>query len=316
MQCRGGQCEGQSAPPVFGQSPRPGSGPGASVPARIGAPLGGFALLKPDGGTPDPWETERCALYRSALETAIPPARSMDKQVTHNYADVSIAEAAARRARVDLVLRPVRPSAESWLFSKFLATHGTDGLVLSPPWDRRGNKVILPEGWPLGIAFDLGDNWFQARTKVLQRCFYPLQPTRRVDAVLVQRPREVLCTGRRRRPRQQVAPSRMVLATVWFQDCVEAQDFRVPLVGRLENWSEAGLGVLLDRSPQREVGDRAVIRLEKPRMDECLFLWAVLMHATRLADGAWLAGFGDPADVSPGEATGLMEFLAGTGSYE
>jgi hypothetical protein len=227
-----------------------------------------------------------------------------------SYAEVSILEAVARRARVDLVLRPVKPETAKWLQTHVLGVASPKALALSPPQTSRGDKVFVPEGWQLGMSFELGNLWLQARTKVLDHCQFPLRPTQRVDALVVERPNQILSTGRRRRPRQQVDLSGRVAATLWPGECVEAADFMRPYVGELVNWSEFGLGIRLPQDPALEVGTKAIIRLEKAGAAERYFVWAVLKHCTCDQEGSWIVGFGDVVTTGPGEAVSLMEFLA------
>jgi len=53
-----------------------------------------------------------------------------------------------------------------------------------------------------------------------------------------------------------------------------------------------------------------VICLESQTLNESVFVRGVLRHCTPLGDTTWLAGFGDVADLRPGEAISLMSFLA------
>ena len=83
------------------------------------------------------------------------------RQKPTSFTEVSIAEGIARRVRVYLVLKPVRPQGDSRLVSRLLGEQGLDRLVLEAP---RGNagKVHIPVNWDVGISFSMGGYLLQA----------------------------------------------------------------------------------------------------------------------------------------------------------
>ncbi len=231
-------------------------------------------------------------------------------QQARSFAHMSVLEAAARRLRVDLVLKRVTPGTDTRLRSRFLGIRNPDRLVLAVPETRRGKKVFVPKGWDLGIGFELADQWLQARTTVVGHCLYPVHATRRVDGLMVQQPDEILSRSPRRKPRYEVDPSRLVTATIWPVECLKSTDFATQTVGRVLNWSETGLGVKLSASLPFQAGAEVLVRLETENNEETPIYRGVLKHCTAHEAGAWLAGIGDVTHVQPGEALTLAEFLA------
>jgi len=234
----------------------------------------------------------------------------MAVQQATSFAHMSVLEAAARRLRVDLVLKPVTPGTDTRLRSRFLGIRNPDRLVLAVPQTRRGKKVFVPNGWDLGIGFELEDQWLQARTTVVGHCLYPVHATRRVDGLMVQRPDEILSRSPRRKPRCEVDPSRLVTATLWAVECLESTNFATQAVGRILNWSETGLGVRLSARPPLRAGMEVLVRLETEDTEETPIYRGVLKHCTAHETGTWLAGIGEVTHVQPGEALTLAEFLA------
>ena len=238
-------------------------------------------------------------------------ARDMTKHEPRSFSEVTFIEAAARRLPAVLVISPVRPGGERRLMSRFLGMAGAGRLALAPPENAKGEKVFLPMGWQVGLSFELGDIWFQATTTVLEHSMFAQFPTKRVDAVVVAQPRKVLSTNRRQAPRHRADPAKPFSATIW-PGAYAGNDQLQPLqAGKLYDWSREGLGVVLARPLELESGERAVIRMERARTDECIVVWATLRHCNTLEDtDQWLAGFCDVAPVGPGEAVELMAFMA------
>ena len=228
-----------------------------------------------------------------------------------SFAEVTILEAVARRVRADLVLKPVRPKTDRRLLSRFLGTRNEAGLVLATPQTPKGEKVLIPVGWSLGLSFELAGMWVQACTSVLERCLFSVYPTRRVDGLVVQWPEEVLTANRRRRPRLEVDPSRPFAVTLWQVEDLNRGNFAPLQEGQLTNWSDGGLGIKLARALDLDLGTRLAIRLQRGKTGECLMVWGVLKHCSIDAAGSWVAGFGDVVDIAPGEAVELIESLAG-----
>ena len=102
----------------------------------------------------------------------------------------------------------------------------------------------------------------------------------------------------------------VVSATVWPWRSFESGDFTIQHVGQLENWSEDGLAVQFEQPLELKVGDRAAIQLRSHSKDQHPILWGELKHCTVTPKGLWTAGFGNLIDLGPGEAPGLMEYLA------
>jgi len=235
----------------------------------------------------------------------------MAKAQARSFSEITFIEAAARRTRVGLVLTPVTPGGPKRLISHFLGIAGEGRLVLATPETIKGKKVFVPPGWRVGLAFELGGFWFQAATDVLEHGMFQRYAIRRVDALIVRQPERLKSSPNRRdRPRQQADPTKPFLATIWSEEDVE-QTRHDPLgVGRLQDWSETGLGVNLAKPLTLAAGRRAIIRLDRAVTEECLFVWGTLRHCTPADGGIYLAGFGDVRNVGPGEAVSLMEFMA------
>lgn len=234
----------------------------------------------------------------------------MTQQRVRSFAEVTFAEAAARRARVDLVLKPVVAGGDQRLISRFLGTQGPDRLVLAVPRTPKDEKVFVPIGWELGMAFDLAGLWLQARTTVCEHCMFPTFSTKREDGVVVEQPAKILSANRRIQTRHKVDASKPFTATVWSAARIDTGDFTPIQIGYLVDWSDQGLGVRFPHPLAIEAGTRAVIRLERAKTNECLILWAVLRHCTADTNGFYTAGFGEVVNMGPGEAVGLIRFLA------
>lgn len=234
----------------------------------------------------------------------------MPERQSKSFADVTFIEAAARRLRVDLVLSSVLPGGESRLISRFLGLESPRRIILAPPETAGGHKVFVPTGWAMGMSFDLANVWFQGTTTVLEHCMFQQSPTRRVDALAVEQPAKLLSANRRGAARHQAGADRTLFATIWSARRITDENLASLAAGRLQDWSETGLGVRLGESLNLATGQDAVICLESPADKESIFLRGVLRHCTPLGDSNWLAGFGDVADLRPGEAISLMSFLA------
>lgn len=236
----------------------------------------------------------------------------MTQQDVSSFAEVTLAEAAARRLRVDLVLDPVVKGSQRRLISQFFGLGPGDGLVLAPPQTPGGSKVYLPLGWKLGMAFELSGFWVQARTTVLEHCQFPALPDRRVDAVVVKRPTEIVSLTRRCARRYAPALAKRPVVRIWPEGALGSPDLEPLDVGELVNWSEgaSGLGVRLPEALTMPIGARAVISLERSGMEDCRMLWGTLKHCSQDGEGSWVAGFGDLEEVGAGEAGDLAEFLA------
>ena len=218
-------------------------------------------------------------------------------------------EAAARRARVDLVLAPVVPGGDRRLISRFLGIEPSGRIVLAIPETPKGQRVFLPIGWRLGMSFELANIWFQAPTTVVEHRMFQQFAARRVDALSVAHPKELLSANRRSSPRSRVDPSKPFTVTIWSAHRTADEHLAPIQVGRLQDWSDIGLGVKLTGQLPVEPGTRLILCLERAATNECVFVWGRLTHCTAADDG-WLAGFGDVTNMGPGEAVELMAFMA------
>jgi hypothetical protein len=234
----------------------------------------------------------------------------MPERQSKSFAEVTFIEASARRLRVDLVLTSVVPQGERRLISRFLGIESPRRIILAPPETAGGRKVFVPAGWVMGMSFDLANVWFQASTTVLEHCMFQQSPTCRVDALAVEQPTKLLSANRRGAPRHEVDAGRALFATIWSTQRVTDENLAPLVAGRLQDWSEKGLGVRLGEPLNLTTGQGAVIRLESPAENGNIFLQGVLRHCTPLGDGNWLAGFGNVGELRPGEALSLMSFLA------
>lgn len=232
-------------------------------------------------------------------------------QQAKSFDQVAFLEAIARRARVDLVLKPVRPGACTRMRSRFLGSREPDQLVIDVP-ETIGRKVFLPIGWDLGISFRIGKLAMQARTTVVDHCLFPLYPTRRVDGVVLQAPQRILTVEERQQPRDQIDPSvRTIIASAWPAERLAEGMQPLPWIGRLSNRSECGLGISFPTPLSMEPDTEVVVRLEEQGVDDQPLYRGVLRHCTRMSEGRWLAGFSDVQELGPGEAVMFVQALAG-----
>jgi len=236
----------------------------------------------------------------------------MTRRQDRTFTEVALLEAAARRAHVDLILKaPAGGRSESHLASRFLGTREGPDLVLQVPWTG-GRKVFVPARREMEMAFPVGQFLLQAATRVLGHCQYPLHATRRVDGLVVAWPERVIPRNQREDVRRQVDPAGHVVAWVWLAETLEAGHVEACQVGLLSNWSQTGFGIRFGRRPPYHPGAKTIIRLDdtSPAPGELRIYRARLKHVTRLSRSAWLAGFGEAAEVGPGQAVGVIEALA------
>jgi len=233
----------------------------------------------------------------------------MAAEQTNSRLEDALSEAVARRVRVDLVVDRITPGMERRLVSRFLGFRGPAQLVLDVPrWGQR--KVHVPEGCRMGLAFPVGASIVQARTVAVDHVQYPLYPTRRVDALVVERPQQIASVNRRRSARHEVPPERTITVALWPAEELTGGSSVHPRIGRVKNYSEGGLGILFPAFLPLAVDTAVVLRLEETGMDECRICRARFRHSTWLGEGEWLAGFADVEEVAPGQAAALMKNLA------
>ena len=230
-------------------------------------------------------------------------------QNTKSFAETAIVEAVTRRARIDLVLKPVTPGTDTRLISRFLGLRGDD-VVLEVPRTRTGGKVFVPEGWTLGIAFEQEGLWLQARGVVTGHCLFGQHGRSRADALVIQRTGMILAFNRRRKSRDGLDPGKPIVATVWATARIESGEPAPAQVGRLTNWSESGMGIRLPGPLCAGAGAEVIIRLHVGKADEYPIFRGIVKHCTEDAPDSWILGLGDVLDVGPGEAVSWMEVLA------
>jgi hypothetical protein len=229
---------------------------------------------------------------------------------TTQFEQVVFHEAAARRVRVNLLVKPVRPDDDKRLSSRVLGLDRQNRLILAVPTKPCGKKIFLPIGWGLGLGLAVGNLFVQSRSEVLGHCQYLLHPPRRVDALQAQMPDKVVSVTRRQEVRYDVDPARLASAAVWLeQELLEQGAYRMR-EGRVDNWSESGFGVRLPAALPFESGSRVVLRIEGLRGRTCQFYTAQLRHCTPVASGEYLAGFGEVQPLNPGQGYPLIRAIA------
>lgn len=217
------------------------------------------------------------------------------------FTETAVWEAATRRTRVDLVLDPVTPGTDSRLISRLLGLDDEGNIVLDVPKTSRDKKVFIPAGWQIGLAFELADLWMQSRSVVIGHCQYHLHPTRRIDALTVERPERIISCNERRKPRHRTAGavSATVLATY-------GPDGHGPLpsdlVGRLRNWSEDGMGLEFTDAHDLQLNCQLVIQVRIPALERASLFRGMVKHVTELAPGLSLVGIGEVEEALHSQA--------------
>jgi hypothetical protein len=228
---------------------------------------------------------------------------------TTRFEEVVFHEAAARRVRVNLLVKPVRPDDDRRLTSRVLGLSDKGELILAAPTKPCGEKIFLPAGWGLGLGLAVGNLFVQARSEVLGHCQYRLRPPRRVDAILAETPEKVVSVTRRQEVRYDVDPSQYASAAVWLEQELLTGETQRMREGRVDNWSESGFGVKLPGPLPFEKGRRVVLRIEGLRGRTCQFYTGVLRHCTAVEGGWHLAGFGEIELLRPGQGFPLIRAI-------
>jgi hypothetical protein len=219
-----------------------------------------------------------------------------------SFAETTIIEAVARLVRVDLVLEPITAHTDTRLISRFIGLRD-EGIVLAVPHTQKDEKVFVPDGWELGLAFELGPLWLQARTVVLAHCQHMFRSDKRVDALVIQRPDKLVSANRRREKRETAQGDHPVTVTLWPADkALSAGAIR----GRLLDQSETGLGLELAARLKVEEGAEVLVRLHVRNARECPILRGTVRRSRATAEGFWIVGLGDIVEIAPGEATALL----------
>jgi len=227
------------------------------------------------------------------------------------FARVAIEQAAANAVRVDLVLDAVTPHTDTRLISRALGLC-PDGLALATPASADGRKVYLPADWELGLSFEIGGLWFQARTVILRHTFFDCGRGRRADALIVQSPNQLTSCNRRRSVRHRVPASQRTPIRLWPAPTGPAEPAPPAdaLAGVLVDFSAGGLGLELWAEPNLERGCEILVQLRLGGADDVL-LRAMVKHCTPLPD-RWHVGLGDVAELD-GTAIDVAEHPAVTG---
>ncbi len=227
-----------------------------------------------------------------------------------SFAEVAFAEAAARRVRVNCIIKPVHEDDPRQLASRFLAQPVPDRLILEAATKPNGLKVFLPAGWNLGLGFAVGNLFMQAQATVLGQVLFPTRPGRRIDAIEVTRPDKVVSITRRREIRYEVEDPHLTCATVWCEDDLSEADSAVGREGRVVNWSDTGLGVCVPAEIRFPCDTPVILRVENLREQTRRYFRARFRHCTHDYQQGWLAGFAGVTEIAPGECFPLIERLA------
>jgi hypothetical protein len=230
-------------------------------------------------------------------------------QASRSFAEVTLLEAVARKVRVELNCRGVASRRPLRLSSQMLGLDDQDRLLLEEP--RAGaHKVFLPPGWELGMAFSVGEYFVQVRSSVLDHCQHLLEPQRRVEAMVVQRPGQILALNRRQHERTELDASCQVTAHIWPFDELLSGNRLGARTGRLRNISLAGLGIELSDEPGWPRGQEVLISLSEPAWPQDRLFRACFRHCSQAGRGAFLAGFGDVLEWGPGQSVRMIDRLA------
>ena len=230
-------------------------------------------------------------------------------RTSRSFAEVTLLEAVARKVRVELNCRGVASRRPLRLSSQMLGLDDRDRLLLEEPRADK-HKVFLPPGWELGMAFSVGEYFVQVRSTVLDHCQHLLEPQRRVEAMVVQRPEQILALNRRQHERTELDASCRVTAHIWpLDDLLSRNHLRAP-TGRLRNISPGGLGIELSDEPGWARGQEVLISLSEPAWPQHRLFRACFRHCTQTGRGSFLAGFGDALEWGPGQSVHMIERLA------
>jgi hypothetical protein len=231
-----------------------------------------------------------------------------------SFAEVAFAEAAARRVRVNCIIKPVHEDDPRQLASRFLAQPTPERLILAAATKPNGQKVFLPTGWKLGLGFAVGNLFMQAQATVLGQILFSARPGRRIDAIEIGKPDKVVSITRRREIRYEVEDPHLTCATVWCEAALFETGPGVGRQGRVVNWSDTGLGICVPAEIPFPADTPVILRVQNLREKTCRYFRAHFRHCTHDYHQGWLAGFADVAEIAPGECFPLIERLAdGTG---
>lgn len=221
----------------------------------------------------------------------------------------TLAEAAARRLRADLVMRAVRPGADTRLISRFLGLSSDRGVILEVPRTVRGDLVYVPDGWQVGVSWQLDRHAVQAVMDVIGHPQFPVQPTHKVDSLLLRWPDRVILLDRRREIRWELDPSHPVRIEVWQDLADDAGLQQRPYGGRLVDRSESGMGLRLPAALPWAEGSRLIVRLQGDLPHEAGLYRATLAYCAPDEDYGWRVGLARVEAVEPGECPSLIAAL-------
>ena len=227
-----------------------------------------------------------------------------------SFAEVAFHEAAARKVRLNLLIKPVREDDQRQLASRFLAMADRSHAVLATPTKPNGDKVFLPLGWQLGMGFAVGNLFIQARASVEAHTQHPVYPGRKVDALVIRCPQKVTSITRRQEVRYDVDDPHLTSASVWLEQELLEGLHEIHREGRVLNWSESGFGIHLPAPVPFEPGAAVVLRVEGLRGTGCTFYRGAFRHCSAHHGGGFLIGFGEVSEITPGQCYPIMETLS------
>lgn len=236
----------------------------------------------------------------SGMATA--PAASMVETI--------LLEAVARRARADLVLKPVTPKGQPRLISQFLLLRREGELVLAMPQSAANDKVFVPVGWQMGVGFEVGGYWHQGLTELIDHWQAPVHPCLRSDAIVIRAPAELISRPARSAGRITADPSKLIFVAMWL--IAEAIEGRLAAfeLGRVVDQSDGGMGLRLEREPRLAVSQAVAIVTHSAGQHNAWIGKGTVRHISPCGDGQWVTGLGDVRELAPGEFPALSEYLA------
>jgi len=233
----------------------------------------------------------------------------MNKTQTTSLSEVTLTEAIARRLDCYLILRPFRPSAQKHLRSRFLALT-PEAVILQIP-SEGDEKVFVPAGCDLGLIFTLGDQVFQARSKVLGQVLHTGEGGRRFDALQIQPPAKLLPLQKRTQPRWTVPGDRLITARAWPAEALLHRPVPTAKLGQVVDWSHHGLGLRFLEDPGLSVETDMIVCLEEGPTRPRRFYRGRVRHITGGDQDGFLMGLSNVSELMPGQAVEIMRALAG-----
>jgi len=221
---------------------------------------------------------------------------------TQPLTEAAVDQAIACRAALGLAVTPPVPGRPGILRSRFLGTVGGHGdLAVQTPHLASG-KIFLPTGTRAHLTFAVGELAVRAGTQVVGHCQFAIHATGRVDACLLERPKQVVAANQRGKPRTKLDPQdSLVMASLWAPEAPDIPSRFKPWLGRLHDRSNDGLGVLFPTRLPYRPGTEVIVRLDPSGPQLHPFYRAKLKHCSRGPNGQWLVGLGDLTELPPDE---------------